>query len=159
MQLRAQPNQSHLKDQPISKFDLCPPNPTPPQMTESCRTQSLLNLLSRISQHQCSTNVFSILSLENVDQKWCNYGEEGVDWRSPWEVGDDLLGKEWYWVKVGLCWIKHWLNLGRKLMLPNIWPITPQVKEHQNIYRVTLEVSDLGWVDLDLGCSTLLLGQ
>ena len=29
----------------------------------------------------------------------------------------------------------------------------------QQMYRVTLVVSDLGWVDWDLGCSTLLLGQ
>ena len=27
------------------------------------------------------------------------------------------------------------------------------------VYRVTLVVEDLGWVDLDLGCSTILLGQ
>ena len=26
-------------------------------------------------------------------------------------------------------------------------------------YRVTMQVSDLGWVDLDFGCSTLLLGS
>ena len=26
-------------------------------------------------------------------------------------------------------------------------------------YRVTLVVGYLGWVDLDLGCSTILLGQ
>ena len=26
-------------------------------------------------------------------------------------------------------------------------------------YRVTLVVEYLGWVDLDLGCSTILLGQ
>ena len=26
-------------------------------------------------------------------------------------------------------------------------------------YRVIQQVSDLGWVDLDLGCSTILLGQ
>ena len=28
-----------------------------------------------------------------------------------------------------------------------------------SIYRVTLVVSDLGWVDLELGCSTILLGS
>ena len=27
------------------------------------------------------------------------------------------------------------------------------------VYRVTLVVEYLGWVDLDLGCSTSLLGQ
>ena len=27
------------------------------------------------------------------------------------------------------------------------------------LYRVTLVVEYLGWVDLDLGCSTILLGQ
>ena len=27
------------------------------------------------------------------------------------------------------------------------------------VYRVSHHVSDLGWVDLDLGCSTTLLGQ
>ena len=27
------------------------------------------------------------------------------------------------------------------------------------MYRVTLVVKYLGWVDLDLGCSTILLGQ
>ena len=27
------------------------------------------------------------------------------------------------------------------------------------LYRVTQKVSDLGWVDLDLECSTILLGQ
>ena len=29
----------------------------------------------------------------------------------------------------------------------------------QTVYRVTQQVSDLGWVDLDLGCFTILLGQ
>ena len=29
----------------------------------------------------------------------------------------------------------------------------------ENIYRVTLVVEYLGWVDLDLGCSTILFGQ
>ena len=28
-----------------------------------------------------------------------------------------------------------------------------------SMYRVTQQVADLGWVDLDLGCSTILLGQ
>ena len=28
-----------------------------------------------------------------------------------------------------------------------------------NYYRVSQQVSDLGWVDLDLGCSTTLIGQ
>ena len=27
------------------------------------------------------------------------------------------------------------------------------------VYRVTMVVAHLGWVDLDLGCSTLLLGS
>ena len=26
-------------------------------------------------------------------------------------------------------------------------------------YRVTHQVANLGWVDLDLGCSTILVGQ
>ena len=29
----------------------------------------------------------------------------------------------------------------------------------KGLYRVTLVVEYLGWVDLDLGCSTILLGQ
>ena len=29
----------------------------------------------------------------------------------------------------------------------------------KQLYRVTLVVEYLGWVDLDLGCSTILLGQ
>ena len=33
LQLRAHPTPSPLKDQPISNFDQCPPNPTLPQMT------------------------------------------------------------------------------------------------------------------------------
>ena len=43
---------------------------------------------------QSKSTLRPILSLENIDQKWCNYGEEGVERVSPWEVGDDLLGKE-----------------------------------------------------------------
>ena len=35
-----------------------------------------------------------------------------------------------------------------------IWSAGIQVS-----YRVTQQVADLGWVDLDLGCSTILLGQ
>ena len=31
--------------------------------------------------------------------------------------------------------------------------------EFSYMYRVTLVVEYLGWVDLDLGCSTILLGQ
>ena len=37
----------------------------------------------------------------------------------------------------------------------NIWIIL----ENCTTYRVTLVVEYLGWVDLDLGCSTILLGQ
>ena len=32
-------------------------------------------------------------------------------------------------------------------------------EEISSLYRVTLVVEYLGWVDLDLGCSTILLGQ
>ena len=28
-----------------------------------------------------------------------------------------------------------------------------------NVYRVAHLVANLGWIDLDLGCSTILLGQ
>ena len=31
--------------------------------------------------------------------------------------------------------------------------------EKKSYYRVTMVVTHLGWVDLDLGCSTLLLGS
>ena len=34
-----------------------------------------------------------------------------------------------------------------------------QVNLGMIVYRVTLVVEYLGWVDLDLGCSTILLGQ
>ena len=30
---------------------------------------------------------------------------------------------------------------------------------YNSVYRVTSLVANLGWVDLDLGCSTTLLGQ
>ena len=29
----------------------------------------------------------------------------------------------------------------------------------KNVYRASHVLEDLGWVDLDLGCSTILLGQ
>ena len=34
-----------------------------------------------------------------------------------------------------------------------------QVNSGMIVYRVTLVAEYLGWVDLDLGCSTILLGQ
>ena len=36
---------------------------------------------------------------------------------------------------------------------------TGGVRQQHSKYRVTLVVEYLGWVDLDLGCSTILLGQ
>ena len=36
---------------------------------------------------------------------------------------------------------------------------TTLIKEQNTMYRVTLVVEYLGWVDLDLECSTILLGQ
>ena len=43
---------------------------------------------------------------------------------------------------------KHWLDLGEKLMLPNIWPITPQVKEHQNRCRAAKTSGLVPWFAL-----------
>ena len=31
--------------------------------------------------------------------------------------------------------------------------------DHNAVYRVTQKVSDLGWVDLEMRCSIILLGQ
>ena len=42
-------------------------------------------------------------------------------------------------------------------MLPTESAKSPHT--HHKYYRVTRLVANLGWVDFDLGCSTILLGQ
>ena len=60
-------------------------------------------------------------------------------------------------VKSGEKYWKYSVSTGRSVS--SSWVVIQSCREISMKYMVTLVVKYLGWVDLDLGCSIILLGQ
>ena len=72
--------------------------------------------------------------------------------------GEENSDQGWLFTEVVIGRHTGTFSVREKSKIPNMYMYQMHVRS-STYYRVILVVSELGWVDLDLRCSTILLGQ